>query len=250
MAQKRMFDKRVVDTDKFADLPHSSKALYFLAGMTADDKGFFQPRKLKLMYGFSDDDYKILIAKGYFITFDSGIMVITDWNKNNWLDKRRVQETEYVEELKMLKLINEKYEFKDTAKHLLSENRIEENNIEENNINNNNNIYEFIEKEFGRTLSPIEFEKINKWLLLFDEDIIKYAIELSVMQNKKTFAYINGILKNWKSCGYKTLEEIKENEKSKIKSNEPSWFNEEVKNEEVLLTEEEMKELEEIRRGI
>ena len=41
MAQKRMFDKRVVDTDKFMDLPNSTKALYFMAGMSADDKGFF-----------------------------------------------------------------------------------------------------------------------------------------------------------------------------------------------------------------
>ena len=45
-----MFDKRVTGSDKFMDLPHSSKALYFLAGMEADDKGFFQPRKLQKMY--------------------------------------------------------------------------------------------------------------------------------------------------------------------------------------------------------
>ena len=70
MAQKRMFDKKVVGSDKFIDLPNSSKALYFMAGMEADDKGFFQPKKLQRMCGFSDDDYKILIAKGFFITFD------------------------------------------------------------------------------------------------------------------------------------------------------------------------------------
>jgi len=137
MAQKRMFDKRVVSSDKFIDLPHSSKALYFMAGMEADDKGFFQPRKLQRMCGFNEDDFKILIAKGYFITFDSGVMVVTDWNKNNWLDSRRVVETEYVEELNMLKMINDKYELiieKGIAKQMLSQNSIEENSIEENSI--------------------------------------------------------------------------------------------------------------------
>jgi len=138
MAQKRMFDKRVVSSDKFYDLPNSSKALYFIAGMEADDKGFFQPRKIQKMCGFTDDDYRILIAKGYFITFDSGVMVVTDWNKNNWLDSRRITETEYVDELKLLKLINDKYELNGNnigcAKQMLSEYSIEENSIDKNNI--------------------------------------------------------------------------------------------------------------------
>ena len=142
MAQKRMFDKRVVCSDKFTDLPNSSKALYFMAGMEADDKGFFQPRRIQKMCGFTDDDFKILIAKRFFIPFDSGVMVVTDWNKNNWLDSRRITETEYVDELKMLQLINERYELLDNkidikvdvAKPMLSEYSIEENRIEENSI--------------------------------------------------------------------------------------------------------------------
>lgn len=141
MAQKRMFDKRVIDTDKFADLPNTSKALYFMAGIEADDRGFFQPRRLQKEYGFTDDDYKILIAKRYFICFESGVMVITDWNKNNWLDTRRITETEYIDELNLLKLVNNKYELNATdkpcladAKPMLSQYSIEENSIEENSI--------------------------------------------------------------------------------------------------------------------
>ena len=140
MAQKRMFDRRVVESDRFTDLPNSSKALYFMAGMSADDRGFFQPRRLQKMYGFTDDDFKILIAKNYFIPFKSGVIVITDWNKNNWLDSRRVSETEYVDELNLLKLINDKYELKDEnelAKQMLRENRIEENRLVENSIDKN-----------------------------------------------------------------------------------------------------------------
>ena len=145
MAQKRMFDKRVIESDRFTDLPNSTKALYFMAGMSADDRGFFQPRSLQKMYGFADDDFKILIAKNYFIVFDSGVMVVTDWNKNNWLDTRRITETEYVDELKLLELINNKYELipqNNLAKRMLSQNSIEENRID-------NNIYIDIDSVFG-----------------------------------------------------------------------------------------------------
>ena len=140
MAKKRMFDKAIIESDRFIDLPNSTKALYFMAGMDADDKGFFQPKKLQRTCGFSDDDYKILIAKRFFIAFESGVMVITDWNKNNWLDNRRISETEYVDELNLLKIINNKYELIPTesnAKQMLSQNSIEENSIEENSIEEN-----------------------------------------------------------------------------------------------------------------
>lgn len=98
------------------------------------------------------------------------------------------------------------------------------NNINNSNKNNNNNnnynyiynnssssdeIINFIENNYGRTLSSYEFEKINCWINEFNSDIVKHAIELSILNNKRTFAYIEGILKNWKSCGYKTLDDIK-----------------------------------------
>ena len=151
MSQKRMFDKRVVESDKFIDLPNSTKALYFLAGMNADDKGFFQPKILQKLHGFTDDDFKLLIAKGYFIAFESGVIVITDWNKNNWLDKRRIIETEYLEELKLLKTTNGKYELMtedELAKQALREYSIEQNSIVENSIViNKNNEYEKIKNQ-------------------------------------------------------------------------------------------------------
>ena len=95
------------------------------------------------------------------------------------------------------------------------------------------NIYDFIEKNYGRTISPLEIEKIDYWLLSFDEEIIKYAIEISVFNNKKTFNYVEGILRNWKSTGYKTLQEIKDNDNKTNKNNNN-------------LTEEELQNLSEI----
>ena len=188
MAQKRMFDKRVVESDKFTDLPNSSKALYFMAGMSADDKGFFQPRRLQKMYGFTDDDFKILLAKGYFIVFESGVMVVTDWNKNNWLDSRRVIETEYVSELNLLRIVNEKYELTDPrladAKQMLRENRIEENRIEENRTEENSiNIYgqKQVEKEAA------EAKIVELWETQFIEFYKQYPKKVKKQDVKKWF---------------------------------------------------------------
>lgn len=228
MAQKRMFDKNVVESDKFLDLPNSSKALYFMAGMEADDKGFFQPRKLQRMCGFSDDDYKILIAKGFFITFESGVMVVTDWNKNNWLDSRRVTETEYVDELKMLKLINNKYELANPtdskclagAKPSLREYSIVEYSIEENSIvecssnkreNEIKKIIDFYNNNIGQ-LTPYAMTILESYMDQIETDCIILAMQKAVESNKRNMQYIKGILNNWTKAGIKTLVEAKDEE--------------------------------------
>ena len=119
MAQKRMFDKDIINTDKFADMPLSATGLYFLLGMEADDRGFVSPRRIMRAQGGSEDDLKILIAKGFLIYFESGVVVITDWKKNNWLDSRRIKETEHLEELARLDIVNNRYI--DFAKQVLSD---------------------------------------------------------------------------------------------------------------------------------
>ena len=74
-------------------------------------------------------------------------------------------------------------------------------------------------------MSGIEYEKINNWMSEFNVDILKYAITIAVMNQKKTFAYVEGILKNWKGKGLKTLEEIKEDSISGVFSKKSSESN-------------------------
>ena len=239
MAQKRMFDKNVVGSDKFIDLPNSTKALYFMAGMEADDKGFFQPRKLQRMCGFSEDDFKLLIAKRYFIAFESGVMVVTDWNKNNWLDSRRTTETEYIDELKLLKLINQKYEFvleNDVAKQMLSENRIEENRIEENSIYN---IYAHFEQFWKAYPKKVSKQKCIKWFEKNkpNEQLLKTMLEqLERFKNTKEWQKDNGQFipypdtwlrnKRWED----EFETEQESEEAMIKRLEAKYENDSTRN--------------------
>ena len=86
MADKRMFSRFVVSTDRFKTLPLSSQALYFHFGMNADDDGFVDsPKSIQRSVGASDDDIKLLVVKNFIIPFDAGVFVIADWRINNSL---------------------------------------------------------------------------------------------------------------------------------------------------------------------
>jgi len=98
-----MFSLEIVDTDKFLDMPSSAQVLYFHLGMRADDDGFVSsPRKITMLVGCAPDDMKILIAKGFVIHFENGVCVITDWKRNNYIQKDRYKETFYIEEKSQL----------------------------------------------------------------------------------------------------------------------------------------------------
>ena len=103
MAEKRMFTKKIVDSDAFLDMPPSTQALYFHLNMRADDDGFVNnPKRIQRMTGASDDDLKLLIAKRFLICFDNGIIVIKHWRMHNALRKDRYKQTQYGQELSLL----------------------------------------------------------------------------------------------------------------------------------------------------
>jgi uncharacterized phage protein (TIGR02220 family) len=103
MAVKRMFSLKVIDTDLFLEMPISARLLYYDLGMRADDDGFVSsPKKISKMIGSSEDDFKILLAKGFIIPFESGVCVITHWKINNHIQKDRYTATIYKSEFAML----------------------------------------------------------------------------------------------------------------------------------------------------
>ena len=83
------------------------------------------------------------------------------------------------------------------------------------------NITKYIEDNFKRDIVPLEKEKIKSWLSVFDETMIKKAVDIAVLNNKFTFAYISGILNNWEKTGINTLEDI-ESKETKYKNKEPT----------------------------
>lgn len=94
-----MFSKSIVDSDAFLDMPLSAQALYFHLGMRADDDGFVNsPKKIQKMVSASEDDVRLLVAKGFIIPFDSGVVVIKHWKIHNTIKSDRYKPTAYREE--------------------------------------------------------------------------------------------------------------------------------------------------------
>ena len=85
----------------------------------------------------------------------------------------------------------------------------------------NSNIFEIIEKEFGRTLSPIEYEIIKAWLDNdMSEELIKEAIKEATFNGVSNLRYIDKILYEWGKAGIKTAQDVENNRKKRAKIKE------------------------------
>lgn len=105
MAERRMFAKKITESDVFLDMPASTQALYFHLNMAADDDGFVNnPKKIQRMIGAADDDMKLLIAKSFIIVFESGIIVIKHWKMHNYIQTDRYKPSDYIEEKSLLEI--------------------------------------------------------------------------------------------------------------------------------------------------
>ena len=103
MAERRMFSKQIIDSDAFLDMSMSAQALYFHLAMRADDEGFVNnPKKIQRMVGAAEDDLKVLRAKRFIITFESGIVVIKHWKIHNYIQNDRSKATVYQAERALL----------------------------------------------------------------------------------------------------------------------------------------------------
>ena len=110
MANRRMFSLKIVDTDKFLEMPPTARLLYYDLSMRADDDGFVDsPKKIIQLVSATTDDFKILCAKEYIIPFNSGVVVIKDWRVHNLIRHDRYAETEYQKEKNSLKIDKNKY---------------------------------------------------------------------------------------------------------------------------------------------
>lgn len=114
MADRRMFSKHIIDSDMFLNMPLSSQVLYFHLAMRADDDGFINnTQKIIRMIGASPDDFNILIAKQFILTFDTGVIVIRHWLMHNYIRNDRYKATQHIQEKKQLGVTEDKSYTKD-----------------------------------------------------------------------------------------------------------------------------------------
>lgn len=131
MPEKRMFTKKITESDAFLEMPLSTQCLYFHLNMFADDDGFVNsPKRVMRTIGASEDDLKLLIAKAFILVFESGVIVIKHWRMHNTLQNDRYHPTDYQEEYEMLGLKdNKSYTWKQNGNILETEHNITELNL-------------------------------------------------------------------------------------------------------------------------
>lgn len=93
-------------------------------------------------------------------------------------------------------------------------------------------LFDNFEKEFGRTLSPMEYEIINNWIESgIGNDLILAALKETVFNGVNNLRYVDKILYEWNKRGIKKSSDLvsKERKKEEEKDTdcyEYDWLNE------------------------
>nr|DAR37759.1 MAG TPA: replisome organizer protein [Caudoviricetes sp.]DAU96824.1 MAG TPA: replisome organizer protein [Caudoviricetes sp.] len=237
MAQRRMFSRKITDTDKFIEMPATTQNLYFHLNMNADDEGFVDRVSIiQRMIGASGDDLKLLIAKGFIIPFESGVVVIRHWRIHNYIQADRFQATIYQNEKSQIEYDDTKTAnikpleqciqdvYKLDTQVRLGKDSLDKERLELDKVNNQNNT---VPVENKKSLSKIfkdseiklnerHLQMIYEYIALdhFTVPMIQYAVERTEDAGSTSFNYLNKILKNWKEKGYKSLEEVENDDRA------------------------------------
>lgn len=103
----------------------------------------------------------------------------------------------------------------------------DDNDNEEDEDNNNNDVVsdscvdglqgviDFYNNNIG-FLSPYGLKILESYAEDLSSELVIYAMQISVENNKKTISYIKAILNNWTKANIKTLEEAKRENKKKV----------------------------------
>ncbi len=207
MANRRMIHKEVFFSDKFTDLPTTTRLLYVYLNLEADDDGFFTGTKQAMFLSeATKDDLKKLIDDGFIIKFDSDVYAIKHWRVMNTLQNDRYTPTIYVEEFAKLKPIsNEKgankiYEFvciqdgyktetqlnQNQGKQLsqnqgkqLSINNLGKNNFDDTDAqkNDNSNFTTFFQDKRNEAVKELFKEKVGALRSVEDYNLLRELIE-------------------------------------------------------------------------
>lgn len=158
-------------------------------------------------------------------------ILIKNWHKYNWTKSEKLLKkvenlTKYIKSKKLRSYMEEilkKYMVSIGYPYTMDTSVSVSVTVSDTDINNNNNIFNnifsTIEKNFGRTIAPLEVDVIKSWVdNNISEELIVYATQIAVCNNACSVKYIDRILEDWQRKKITTLEQAKKaNEKFKNK---------------------------------
>ena len=159
-----------------------------------------------------------LYNKGNMISFD--IKRISDdlgFTNNQILEKVSNLSDKGLIEVKVVKNdknISEEVISLERFYNKLSVLMMEDVNVKRNSLDSS--VFDFIQKEFSRTLGPVEIEIIKAWISDGNSDeIIKEAVKEAVFNGVYNLRYIDKILFEWGKKGIKNKEDVEKNRKNR-----------------------------------
>ena len=194
----------------YKDLKINEKELIVLIYMLNDNSNLFNPGKISKELNLKLPEVLEIIEK-----LNNSDLITINTEKNNGVLEEIVDLSNFYKKLAYLIVNKEK--------------------VESVNEDKQTNIYDDFEREFGRTLSPIEYELISGWLENeFSEEIILCALKEAVFNGVSNLRYIDKILYEWKKKGINTKEAVlkdkqnfKKNSSKKTEMFDYDWLNEE-----------------------
>ncbi|EAC4797903.1 DnaD domain-containing protein [Listeria monocytogenes] len=112
-------------------------------------------------------------------------------------------------------------------KQLTTNKNVRTKECKNNNNNSDLNFKDFWEQNGFGMMLPVELEKLLAWVDDFagNREIVMKALEVTSEQgaNKRNYAYVNKILRNWEERGFKTVADVNAAEEERRKQNEQKY---------------------------
>ena len=176
MGNRRMISKTVTQTHRFLRLPLETQALYFHLIQNCDDDGVVEAFPILRMIGANEDNLGLLVIKQFVKPLnDEMVYFVVDFHEQNTVRKDRYVPSIYKE------LLEENTD-ETTGKPLVNGYQME------------------------KLKGYIDFDKLEIML-------VKRAIDRAADNSKRSFGYVNSILKAWAQNGIHTVAQQDEEQR-------------------------------------
>lgn len=185
--------------------------------------------KIVADYNLSINELLLLI---YFMNLDIPTLNVPEIKKETLLSEKSILESFSLLSSKGLLAIKMEKGKDGKVTEVLDLSNLYKAMVSEINLNikkkTESNIFEIFEKEFSRTLSPMEYEMINAWISSgMDEEMIIGALKEATFNGVSNLRYIDRIIYEWGKKGFKNMNDVKahmENRNKKSKKDESVLF--------------------------
>lgn len=243
MGNRRMISKTVTQTQRFLRLPLEAQALYFHLIQNSDDDGVVEAFPVVRMIGVSEDSLGLLIVKDFIRPLnDEMVYFIVDFHEQNKVRADRKVNSVYVDLLREVvpdielteprqrvdrpKKPPEKVgQPRDSQRADMGQQNISKDNIskyksvEDSRSKKTSSaptaeISNYYQKRIG-VMDGQQYQILTDYLTLdgMELEVIKIAIDKAADNGKRSFSYINSILKNWRQNGIRTLVQVEDEQR-------------------------------------